>query len=86
VWRGLDFELDQKFSLRIVATDGFYTDYANVSVTIIDVNGRAYFYTLIPPATNHYTNATHVFFEIGFMGKESPSAFLPLLVAAWDYF
>ncbi|CAG7823399.1 unnamed protein product [Allacma fusca] len=38
IWRTLDAEVDQKFQLRILATDGFYTDYANVTVNISDVN------------------------------------------------
>lgn len=40
VWRRLDYEQEQKFLLRIVATDGLHTDYANVTITVMDVNGK----------------------------------------------
>lgn len=39
IWRGLDYEQVQKYELRIVATDGFFTDFANVTVNLMDVNG-----------------------------------------------
>lgn len=40
IWRGLDFEQEQRFELTIVATDGYYTDNSNVTVNLIDVNGK----------------------------------------------
>lgn len=42
VWRRLDYEQEQKFHLRIVASDGLHTDYANVTITIMDVNGNIF--------------------------------------------
>lgn len=41
VWRRLDYEQEQKFLLRIVATDGLHTDYANVTITVLDVNDNS---------------------------------------------
>jgi hypothetical protein len=42
IWRQLDYEQEQKYELRIVATDGHYTDYANVSINLLDVNGKCW--------------------------------------------
>ncbi|XP_035710399.1 fat-like cadherin-related tumor suppressor homolog isoform X3 [Folsomia candida] len=41
IWRGLDYEQVQKYELRIVATDGFFTDFANVTVNLMDVNDNS---------------------------------------------